>query len=580
MGWVIGNGRGIVFRMGSSQNWSSYWIARHPELATYIEGLTIPLSNAQIIKIGEFLEALKTGLSISALSEVFDVMYLLAGETQESSLKNLVKDLHHCTSAAMPTFTTLKGFKGNGSSQFLDTNYNPSTQGSKYTRNDASLGVYSNENINENKNDLGSYAGTILADIATRYSDVSYFRLNNANSSGVSQTQLDSLGLFVVTRNGSANTNLYGYKNKTTYSTRFGSSATSAISNLNMYLCAYNDDGSATNFSTKQLSFAFAGKYITTAMRDIIYDAFIDYFNPLPFRDFTGITRYAGNPIVPKNTTVYNTYGAGAPFFKLENKIGSTYYAYVQVSSTDVNGFNDIALYTSDDLLIWTPQGIVIDKGTGLWDNTLLLHPTTVKIGSTWYMYYSAKNAALKYNIGLATSTDLVNWTKHASNPIYTTATGAYSPCVIQIGSTYYMYYWNAVIGAGALMEYATSSDGVTWTYGGIALPTPTATEWDYDASNMRLIDPSVIRNSNGIYEMIYTFSKGSFQQLGHAVSYDGQTWYKYPAAIFAAGSAAWENAMVGDSCYIQLPDNSIYMYYGGVAAPGATSIEGGLATL
>ena len=75
------------------------------ELTTYITGLTTPLSSAQLLRLNTLIKTIKTRLSISALSEAFDTIYVLAGETSESSLKNLVKDAHHCTAVNAPTFT-------------------------------------------------------------------------------------------------------------------------------------------------------------------------------------------------------------------------------------------------------------------------------------------------------------------------------------------------------------------------------------------------------------------------------------------------------------------------------------------
>jgi hypothetical protein len=47
------------------------------------------------------------------------------------------------TEVNSPTWTAYEGYTGNGSSSYLDTNFNPSTNGLKYTLNNASHSVYS-----------------------------------------------------------------------------------------------------------------------------------------------------------------------------------------------------------------------------------------------------------------------------------------------------------------------------------------------------------------------------------------------------------------------------------------------------
>ena len=111
------------------------------ELTTYITGLATPLSDGQKIKINTLIRSIKTGLSITDLDDAFDVMYILAGETAESSLKNLVKNAHHITAVNAPVWAQFEGYTG-ANTKYLDANYNASTQGVTFTQNNASMGVY------------------------------------------------------------------------------------------------------------------------------------------------------------------------------------------------------------------------------------------------------------------------------------------------------------------------------------------------------------------------------------------------------------------------------------------------------
>jgi hypothetical protein len=54
------------------------------------------------------------------------------------------KRLSDYTAINSPTFTSNEGFTGNGTSSYIDSNYNPNTSGVNYTLNDASISIWNN----------------------------------------------------------------------------------------------------------------------------------------------------------------------------------------------------------------------------------------------------------------------------------------------------------------------------------------------------------------------------------------------------------------------------------------------------
>jgi len=282
MGWILGLGNGVVFRTGSSRAWSSYWVNRHPELKTYITGLITPLSNKQIIRIGEFIEALKNGLSITNLSDAFDVMYILAGETEESSLKNLVKDAHHCTAVNAPTFTQYEGYVG-GATKSLDTNYNPFAQGENYLLNSASLGAYVRTTT------IGAYTILGVSDNAGNDSYINprmnydtvgrfYCRVNQATYTfGVAAG--DTKGMLIASRVG-ANA-VDGYKNGTDLNCSGNTGVSTSLQNCNIHLLALNLPANTIQHSPDQLSIAFMGKGFSGAEITAITNACEAYMDAL-----------------------------------------------------------------------------------------------------------------------------------------------------------------------------------------------------------------------------------------------------------------------------------------------------------
>lgn len=69
--------------------------------------------------------------------------------------------------------------------------------------------------------------------------------------------------------------------------------------------------------------------------------------------------------------------------------------------------------------------------------------PHVVLHQGVYYMYYCAGSleGSTKYRIHLATSKDLVNWTKHEKNPMVVDGFDARDPMVLRVGEEWVMYY-------------------------------------------------------------------------------------------------------------------------------------------
>lgn len=215
-------------------------------------------------------------------------------------------------------------------------------------------------------------------------------------------------------------------------------------------------------------------------------------------------TQYASNPVI-----------SGQCFTKIF-KNGSIYYAFTSTGSFPPTNIN---VYTSTDGLAWTLQkaNALTAGGSGAWDHAVLCQMQVLDIvGGTWYAYYSGSasstNALQNYPAGLATSTDGVNWTKSASNPVITTG-GIQTDFTFQkIGTAY--YGWSQVRLAdipGADLAFpsdisrfsATSPTG-PWT----ALGTPTIyrtlTGEGVGITLGQVADPCLVAANGNLY-MYYT---------------------------------------------------------------------------
>ena len=255
-------------------------ITVHPEyeITQYITGLVTSLSGGQILLLNTFVKSLKTGLGISRLNEKFDIMHILAGETQESALRNIVKSEHTASAVGSPAFVALEGFTSIGNDSYVNTNFNPSTQGVKYTLNNASYGFYS-------RTARAGSSGVVSMGVisAGAYSMIFAFDVGGASSFGylnnvavsIYGAASDSLGMRCMSRSGLNDMGIHVNKNHTNNSTRVSSS----IPIGNFYVGARNNNGTADAEDAIQMAFDFAGGNLSDAEIDILVDAFEAYMD-------------------------------------------------------------------------------------------------------------------------------------------------------------------------------------------------------------------------------------------------------------------------------------------------------------
>jgi hypothetical protein len=118
----------------------------------------------------------------------------------------------------------------------------------------------------------------------------------------------------------------------------------------------------------------------------------------------------------------------------------------------------------------------VVPGGEGTWYEKSVGHPSVIKVGDEWRMYFDGFVSDLDSDpdraIGVATSPDGVTWTV-ADEPVFRSSVDGWdkarvmAPSVIALDDGYVMTYistWRRE-GQGFLADfgYATSEDGLTW---------------------------------------------------------------------------------------------------------------------
>jgi predicted GH43/DUF377 family glycosyl hydrolase len=271
---------------------------------------------------------------------------------------------------------------------------------------------------------------------------------------------------------------------------------------------------------------------------------------------------YIYNPIITTSNSYYDSYGVTQPQIIVENGFYRMYYFGI------VPGARKYVLYAkSNDGIIWNKpfQNPVLNPGdSGSWDSWAV-HPGAVfKDDDNQYKmyYYGYSNQYDQWHIGLATSVDGINWIKYPQPIIYATSGWEYqigSSSIVKKDGIYYLYYFGR---SAPLYKIgvATSTDGINFTkYPGNPIITNTAS-WEESG----VIYPSVILE-NSLFKMVYTNSTGT--GFGLATSPDGFNWIKSGSNPFFTNlqtSNDWARSKIAFPHWVKL-SNEMRIYYSGI---------------
>lgn len=242
------------------------------EVQDYSDAMTTALSNEQLERLDILVTMLKDSLSVDSLSDKFDVLYVLANETSEAGLRNLVKRSHDAQIVSTVTFAAFEGFTGDGIGGYINTNYTPSTQGLRYTQDSASVFIYSRSNLTEQKIIVGGNNGSnayhlYLIPYMTATGVLSA-RMHANTAYGSVTGNSNTLGLYTLSRISS--TSLRYYRNATS-NLSFNASTAVSIPSVPIAILANKlTTAGCDNFSTYQISFMGMGASLSaTEVRQI-----------------------------------------------------------------------------------------------------------------------------------------------------------------------------------------------------------------------------------------------------------------------------------------------------------------------
>jgi len=174
-----------------------------------------------------------------------------------------------------PSFTTNEGFQSNGTSSYINSNFNPNTQGINYQLDDASFGVYLLQNTNGNYCHIGGLIGSTQRIQLVMNRGGNLTRVNDGTS-GFPSTDITSTGLIFANRVNSTTINIYD--NNTLHEQKTQSSG--SIPNLNINVLAWNFNGTPGFYTVDKTSMAYLGANLTSESSDF-YTAVNSYMTSI-----------------------------------------------------------------------------------------------------------------------------------------------------------------------------------------------------------------------------------------------------------------------------------------------------------
>ena len=236
-----------------------------PITLAYVNGMTTKPIAAHIRVIDAFVKQTKPILLKG------DLCYLGSINDSNDSFRNLCKDAHHGTKQGTGlVWDTYWGYSNPAGTGWVDTNYNPATQGVNYTLNNAGIAIY-HSTVPKNLDRFSIYA---ISNALTKFAGIeSGGRYSRMHTSEVipHDTEPFKIGLQFIRRTASNNSAVINQNIPNVTS----SGASAAVPNANFNLFRYT--GAASNFYQDGLNFTYIGASLTDSEFATLNDEVNDY---------------------------------------------------------------------------------------------------------------------------------------------------------------------------------------------------------------------------------------------------------------------------------------------------------------
>jgi uncharacterized repeat protein (TIGR01451 family) len=228
------------------------------------------------------------------------------------------------------------------------------------------------------------------------------------------------------------------------------------------------------------------------------------------------------------------------------------------------------------NLVKYADNPVLSEGAESDWDEDDVWAPTVLKEEGVYRMWYTGDAGSDPFQIGLASSSDGVNWVRNPDNPVLSPSEtwevqGVGGASVVSEGGMYRMWYAGFDNSGTGRIGYAVSPDGVTWAKysGNPVLDVGALGGWE----DSEVIHPTVIRVDE-VYHMWYEGHDGITARIGHATSSDGVTWLRDP------DNPLLDTGLLGDWDWLHVRSPGVVAYggsyllmYSGETLPSASQI-------
>lgn len=230
-------------------------------------GYTAP-SGAQQTLQNTLVEDLKT----AGVWDKLDVFYCFAtdGDSDFATLNWKAPSSHQVTKVSSPTFTADEGFAGNGTSSYIDTNFDIS-DASQFTQNNAMFGMY----VHTINTSSSGYSMGLDSGLTNRYRILgnSLQRINTSGS--ITRPFNATTGLQAIQRTSSTIVNFID--NSGAISSNISSNSTAPPTDSNFVLFRYNGG----SYADSKISISFIGESLDSSQASDFYDSLNTYISAL-----------------------------------------------------------------------------------------------------------------------------------------------------------------------------------------------------------------------------------------------------------------------------------------------------------
>lgn len=194
-----------------------------------------------------------------------DGLWNIWAHDEQGGQRNWVQDAYNLTPVNSPTFTVDRGYTGNGTNAYIETNFSRTAGGTNFSRNSASFSGWSRTELaaSSSRYLIGNSTAAEMF-IRPRSGSNNLEVRPNTNLAGLIVASTSSVGHFSVNRSGASAAELYRDGVQVDTST----DASAALSASEFWFLR-----SSTFHSAYQIGFAHIGGSLTSAEQTALYDA-------------------------------------------------------------------------------------------------------------------------------------------------------------------------------------------------------------------------------------------------------------------------------------------------------------------